>query len=118
VPAGQLVAGSPTTGYLELGVFGSQEYGIWEMTPGTMTDVEADEIFVVLFGAATVELVDDGSTLTLGPGSVARLTAGMRTLWTVTETLRKVYVMPVGSVGSVGSAGSAAPMTPAGSAGE
>jgi uncharacterized cupin superfamily protein len=28
----------------------------------------------------------------LAPGSVARLTAGERTVWTVTETIRKVYI--------------------------
>ena len=29
--------------------------------------------------------------LTLGPGDVVRLAAGTETVWTVTETLRKVY---------------------------
>ena len=34
----------------------------------------------------------DGSpALTLGPGDVVRLAAGTETVWTVTETLRKVY---------------------------
>ena len=94
VPAAQVVAGAPTAGFVELGEFNGQEYGVWEMTPGSMTDVEADELFVVLSGAATVEFVDDGSVVSLGAGSVGRLTAGMRTVWTVTETLRKVYVTP------------------------
>ncbi|HET7801419.1 MAG TPA: hypothetical protein VFL38_13435, partial [Humibacillus xanthopallidus] len=30
------------------------EVGVWEMTPGTATDVEADEVFVVLSGRATL----------------------------------------------------------------
>jgi uncharacterized cupin superfamily protein len=30
----------------------------------------------------------------LAPGSVVRLEAGMKTIWTVRETLRKVYVSP------------------------
>jgi uncharacterized cupin superfamily protein len=94
VPQPQVVAGSPTTGSAPLGEYGGQEYGVWEMTPGAMTDVEADELFIVLSGAATVDLVDDGTTLALSPGSVARLTAGMNTVWTVTETLRKIYVTP------------------------
>lgn len=66
---------------------------MWEHTPGTSTDVEADEVFVVLAGAATVSF--DGPALEpieLRPGSVVRLTAGMRTVWTVRETLRKVYL--------------------------
>jgi len=92
VPSEQLVTGSPTTGTAPLGVFGGREYGVWEMTPGAMSDVEADELFVVLTGRATVEFLDDGTAVQLEPGSVGRLTEGMRTVWTVTETLRKVYV--------------------------
>jgi uncharacterized cupin superfamily protein len=62
------------------------------MTPGTMSDVEADEVFVVLSGSATVEFGDDTPALQLGAGDVARLAAGAETVWTVTETLRKVYL--------------------------
>jgi uncharacterized cupin superfamily protein len=72
--------------------FGGLEIGVWEMTPGVMTDVEADEVFVVLSGAATVEFADGTAPLTLGPGDVARLAAGTETVWTVTEALRKVYL--------------------------
>jgi len=89
VPADQVVAGTPTTGYVEL----SDAIGVWEMTPGAMSDVEADEVFVVLSGDATVEFVDPAlPAIELGPGSVVRLTAGMSTVWTVRDTLRKVYV--------------------------
>ena len=71
--------------------------GIWEMAPGVDEDVEDDEIFVVLAGAGTVEFLDDEGgpalpTITLRPGSVVRLTEGMRTRWTVTETLRKIWI--------------------------
>ena len=62
------------------------------MTPGVMNDVEADEVFVVLSGAATVEFAGGSDTLELGPGDVVRLAAGAETVWTVTETLRKVYL--------------------------
>ena len=92
VPPAQVVAGSPTTGYLALGEFRGQEYGVWELTPGAVSDVETDELFIVLSGRAIVELVDDESTMELTSGVVARLTAGMNTVWTVSETLRKVYV--------------------------
>jgi uncharacterized cupin superfamily protein len=97
VPADQVVAGAPTTGFLELDVLGGEEVGaevgIWEMTPGAMRDVEADEVFVVLAGAATVAFEDPGlAPIELHPGSVVRLTVGMRTVWTVRETLRKVYL--------------------------
>lgn len=64
--------------------------GIWQMTPGAATDVEADEVFVVLSGRATVASAD-GTVLEVGPGDVAVLTEGAETTWTVHETLRKVY---------------------------
>jgi uncharacterized cupin superfamily protein len=92
VPAEQSVRGNPTTAAAEIGEFNGLEVGVWEMSPGVMTDVEADEVFVVLSGAATVEFADGSPTLTLGPGDVVRLTAGAETVWTVTETLRKVYL--------------------------
>lgn len=66
--------------------------GIWQMTPGVVTDVEADELFVVLAGSATIE-VEGGRTLRVGPGDMAVLRAGDRTTWTVHETLRKVYAI-------------------------
>jgi uncharacterized protein len=69
------------------------EVGVWEMTPGAATDVEADEIFVVLSGRATLGF-DGGETLELRPGVVVRLLEGDRTTWTVHETIRKVYVTP------------------------
>lgn len=89
VPAEQVVAGAPTTGLVEL----TDTIGVWEHTPGTSTDVESDEVFVVLSGSATVSFPDSSlAPLALRPGSVVRLTAGMRTVWTVHETLRKVYI--------------------------
>ncbi|EID16790.1 cupin domain-containing protein [Mycolicibacterium phlei] len=92
VPAAQSVRDYPTTAAVELGEFNGLEVGVWEMSPGVMTDVEADEVFVVLSGAATVEFADGTPALTLGPGDVVRLAAGAQTVWTVTETLRKVYL--------------------------
>lgn len=89
VPAEQVVAGAPTTGYLEL----TDTVGVWEMAPGAMRDVEADEVFVVVSGSAAVSFEDPPlPPIDLRPGTVVRLTAGMRTVWTVHETLRKVYV--------------------------
>lgn len=91
VPSAQVVEGNPRTGTAELHDFDGHSVGVWEQSVGAMSDVEVDEIFVVLFGAATVEFVDEGRTVTLGPGSVGRLVEGQRTVWTVTETLRKIY---------------------------
>ena len=88
----QVVAGAPEVSELVLSESedGRVVRGIWQMTPGVVTDTEADEIFVVLSGRATVEF-DNGTVLEVGPGDVAVLTEGAQTRWTVHETLRKVY---------------------------
>ncbi|MBI3215997.1 MAG: cupin domain-containing protein [Mycobacterium sp.] len=92
VPADQTKAGSPRTGTEAVGEFDGLEIGVWEMSPGTMWDVELNEIFVVISGAATVDFADGSPQLQLGPGDVVRLAEGTETVWTVTETLRKVYL--------------------------
>jgi uncharacterized cupin superfamily protein len=93
LPADQIVAGSPSAGVLVLDERDGREIGVWEMTPGTATDTEVDEVFIVLAGSATVRFESpDLPAIELAPGSVVRLTAGMRTTWIVRETLRKVYV--------------------------
>ncbi|GAB3653348.1 cupin domain-containing protein [Actinocorallia lasiicapitis] len=69
---------------------GGVERGIWEIEPGVVTDVEADEVFVVLSGRATIE-IEDGPTLEVGPGDVCVFDQGAKTTWTVHEKLRKVY---------------------------
>lgn len=91
VPAAQIVAGSPATGSVDLDE--DMGIGVWEMTPGAMSDVEIDEIFVVVAGSATVEFVDPAMpAIDLQQGSIVRLESGMRTIWTVRETVRKVYL--------------------------
>ncbi|MFV0132506.1 cupin domain-containing protein [Streptomyces sp. HMX87] len=71
---------------------GRQLRGVWQITPGVVTDTEADELFVVISGSATIE-VAGGPTLTVGPGDLAVLREGDRTTWTVHETLRKAYAI-------------------------
>ncbi|MDT5064760.1 MAG: uncharacterized protein QOK02_915 [Mycobacterium sp.] len=93
VPADQTVNGRPGTGAHTLTDFAGVEVGVWEMTPGVMTDVEADEVFVVLSGAATVEFGDGSPTISISQGDVVRLAQGAETVWTVTETLRKIYLV-------------------------
>ncbi|GGW10350.1 cupin domain-containing protein [Streptomyces capoamus] len=90
----QIVSGSPeVTGKVVWeSADGRQIRGIWQITPGVVTDTEADELFVVISGSATIE-VAHGPTLTVGPGDLAVLRAGDRTTWTVHETLRKAYAI-------------------------
>lgn len=91
-PAAQIVAGAPQTGSLDLDE--DLGIGVWEMTPGAMSDIEVDEVFVVIAGDATVEFIDPAlPTVELRAGAVVALTAGMRTIWTVRETLRKIYLV-------------------------
>lgn len=97
LPPEQVVAGAPTTGVLVLDQRDGHEIGVWEITPGTASDFEEDEVFIVLSGRARVEFTavaagDAPPPIELGPGSVVRLVSGMQTTWTVHETLRKVYL--------------------------
>ena len=76
---------------LALGELGEAEIGVWGMEPGTEQDTETDEVFVVLAGRGSVTF-EDGETIALRPGVAVRLRAGECTTWTVSETIRKVYV--------------------------
>lgn len=88
----QIVSGDPvvTGKLLWESEDGKQLRGIWQITPGVVTDTEANELFVVVSGRATV-VVEGGATLEIGPGDACVLREGDRTTWTVHETLRKAY---------------------------
>ncbi|MEU0969611.1 cupin domain-containing protein [Streptomyces sp. NPDC005917] len=92
----QIVSGTPeVTGKVVWeSADGKQIRGIRQITPGVVTDTEADELFVVVGGSATIE-VEGGPTFTVGPGDMAVLREGDgdRTAWTVHETLRKAYAI-------------------------
>ncbi len=91
LPAAEVLEGEPTAAVLDLAEVGGVGVGLWEMGAGTARDTEVDEVFVVLAGQGTVAF-EDGTVLELGPGVAVRLLAGDRTTWTVSETLRKVWV--------------------------
>jgi uncharacterized cupin superfamily protein len=69
---------------------GLRARGVWQITAGVVTDVEVDEMFVVVAGRATIE-VEGGPTVDVGPGDACVLEPGARTTWRVHETLRKVF---------------------------
>lgn len=96
VPTDQVIEGAPKTGWVELSSSAHGEWGVWEMTPGAMSDVEVDETFVVVAGHAIVERTVDGQAVVeeLHPGVCVTLIAGEETIWRVSETLRKVYFAP------------------------
>ncbi|HKQ18033.1 MAG TPA: cupin domain-containing protein [Solirubrobacterales bacterium] len=91
-----VVSGSPRTFEGEIATAqlpggGTLATGVWRCTEGTVTDVEADETFVVLSGRATID--HDGASHEVGPGDVCVLPAGAETRWTVHETITKVFVI-------------------------
>lgn len=88
----QIVSGTPevTGKVLWESADGKQLRGIWQITPGVVTDTEANELFVVVSGRATIT-VEGGDVIEVGPGDAAVLREGDRTTWTVHETLRKAY---------------------------
>lgn len=89
---GDVLEGSPRTAELGFSAVGGSEIGIWEITPGTVKDVEKDEAFVVLSGDGSITF-EGGEVVELGPGSLVRLEAGEATVWEIRSTLRKVYVV-------------------------
>jgi len=89
--ADEIVDGTPTTAEVSVTSIGDVEVGIWQITPGTVRDVEKDEVFVVLEGEGTIRFAG-GEVVQLGPGSLVRLHAGEVTEWEIRTTLRKVYV--------------------------
>ena len=91
LPTASVVDGDPQAGARTLASVVGADIGVWELTPGTVTDIEVDEVFVVLSGSATLAF-DDGEVIELVPGVAVRLRAGDRTTWTVHVPLRKVYV--------------------------
>ena len=92
LPQEQCPDGPVSTGVGVLAVTDAYEVGVWEHETGRSTDIETDEVFVVLSGRGRV-LLEDGSVLDLAPGTVGILTAGTRTTWEIDEPLRKVWVV-------------------------
>jgi len=88
----QVIAGNPQVSVYDIVDSEAVAVGIWQHTAGISTDVEVNEIFVVLSGRATIE-VSGGPTLEVCAGDVGVLAAGAETTWTVHEDLRKIYVI-------------------------
>jgi uncharacterized protein len=87
-----VLEGSPEVSELVLATSedGRVVRGVWQITPGVVRDVEADELFVVVSGRS-----DGGGRGWADPGARARgggvLRAGDRAVWRIHETLRKVF---------------------------
>jgi uncharacterized protein len=92
LPAEKCPDGPLATGVQMLASTDLLEVGVWEHPAGRSTDIETDEVFVVLSGSGRVVLAD-GTVLELRPGIVGVLAAGTQTTWEVDEPLRKVWVV-------------------------
>lgn len=91
LPDAQCPAGPVATGVAVVAITDAYEVGVWEHQAGTSTDIETDEVFVVISGSGRVRL-EDGGVLELRPGTVGVLAAGTGTVWEIDEPLRKVWV--------------------------
>lgn len=92
LPPTQVVTGEPEAGSRDVATLAGASIGVWTHTVGSSTDVEVDEVSVILSGAATV-VINGSETVHLSAGTLLRLNKGDHTLWMVTQTLRKVYVI-------------------------
>lgn len=90
LPAHLAVTPGVSTGSMQLETVAGLMGGIWEHSTGVSTDVEQDEMFVIIAGRGRIVL-DDGSVLELRPGTVGVLRAGEVTRWEIDEPLRKVW---------------------------
>ena len=93
VDPSQVMHGQPFTGDISWKQPDGALWGVWEMTPGVMRDVEHTEICVIIQGEGVLTRVIDGVSTTqiLRPGTVLNLRVGEETQWDVTSSLRKVY---------------------------
>lgn len=92
LPSAQCPDGPVAAGSAVLARTDAFEVGVWEHAAGRSTDVETDEVFVVIAGSGRV-ILEDGSVLPLAPGTVGVLYAGTRTVWEIEEPLRKVWLV-------------------------
>lgn len=86
----QVVSGDPQVSSITLYRDETGEAGLWQITPGEVTDVEVEESFLVIHGRAIIEY-SDGRTFTVGPGDTHRFTGGEQTNWKVESTLLKAW---------------------------
>ncbi len=93
LPETKAVTSGVTTASVELGSINGLSAGVWEHAAGVSTDVEQDEMFVVISGRGRI-ILDNGEVLLLQPGTVGRLRAEESTRWEIDEPLRKVWFTP------------------------
>ncbi len=88
---GQVVSGNPEISELTLLEAGDgATSGLWQLTPGVVTDTEVEESFMVITGRGRV-IFREGGVLELAPGFIHHFQGGEETTWEIEETLLKAY---------------------------
>ena len=91
-------ASSPSAGFTQVASIDDMAVGVWDHTVGKSTHTEEDEVFIIVSGTVTV--TEEGEEpIAFGPGDIGILRSGARTTWSVTETLRKVWIAREASSG-------------------
>jgi uncharacterized cupin superfamily protein len=87
-------AGDPQESVRELYADGTVQIGLWECTPGQFGTAKdgVSETSHILAGAATLR-GDDGAVAEVRAGDVVTTPDGWRGSWTVTATMRKLYIV-------------------------
>lgn len=91
----RIVSGQPTTRTWTTyeGEGGRLFCGVWEATPGAWrVSYDEWESCTVLEGRCTVT-PDGGDPVNLGPGDTLILEPGFKGIWSVTEKMRKTFVI-------------------------
>lgn len=87
----QIVSGTPEVTELTLVESpGGETSGLWQITPGVVTDTEVEESFMVITGQGRISF-EDGTEVALQPGVTHRFQGGEKTTWTIEQTLLKSY---------------------------
>ena len=94
-PLKQVLEGNPTATYNVVGRTndGRNYTGVWECTPGKFrVEYRWDETIYVLAGRVTIE-EENGPVKEFKTGDVVHFPDGLNCVWTVHETIRKVYTL-------------------------
>jgi len=93
LPFVKVLSGNPVhSGRFDLGGFGVRTMaGVWQCTPGSFEyTYPGDEICTLIEGRISV-VDEDGRTHEYGPGDTFYTRKGEVVMWTVIETVRKVF---------------------------
>jgi len=95
IDAKDIISGNPRAGDLVFSIStdSRETRGVWSCTRGSFRwTFDTDETAVILEGRATVRM-EDGTSLDLKPGDLAIFPRGQKSVWTIEQDLRKVYVL-------------------------